>query len=98
VNVTTSWEMLDTGMRLFVGDPVKPATPVVVVLEHGPGIDAFIQDRVQRLAAHGWLAIAPDLFHRQPDDGAPPLERVARLRDAEIIADVLDRHLTPGAA
>jgi carboxymethylenebutenolidase len=51
-------------------------------------IDPFIEDRVRRVAEHGWLAIAPDLFHRQPSDGAPPIERVQRLRDAEIIADV----------
>ncbi len=56
---------------------------------HGPGVDRFIEDRVESLAHHGCAAIAPDLFHRQPeDDGADPMTRVGRLLDGEIIVDV----------
>jgi carboxymethylenebutenolidase len=75
-------------MRVLVDGPTSGTAPAVVVLEHGPGIDAFIEDRVAKLAERGWVVAAPDLFHRQPDDGKSPMERVARLRDPEIIADI----------
>lgn len=96
-DVTVGWETIDVDgqpMRMLVGDPVKPATPVVVVIHHGPGIDRFIEDRVRRLAEHGWLAIAPDLFHRLPAPSTSPpafeevMQRIGFLRDTEIVADL----------
>ncbi|MCW5805156.1 MAG: dienelactone hydrolase family protein [Deltaproteobacteria bacterium] len=84
------WDLVPVdgrAMRILVDGPERDAA-AVVVLEHGPGIDRFIEDRVARLAERGWIVAAPDLFHRQPDDGAPPLERVARLRDPELLADL----------
>jgi len=54
---------------------------------HGPGLDKFIEDRVDDLARHGYAAAAPDLYHRQPEDGADMMTRIGRLRDAEILAD-----------
>lgn len=62
--------------------------PGVVVIMHGPGLDRFIEDRVADLARHGYAAAAPDLYHRQPDDGADTMTRVGRLRDDEILADL----------
>jgi carboxymethylenebutenolidase len=79
---------VDGSMRVFVDSPADAATrPGVLVMVHGPGLDHFIQTQVSALARHGFVAAAPDVFHRQPDDGAEPLARVARLRDREIIAD-----------
>ena len=54
---------------------------------HGPGLDHFIETQVRALAAHGFLAASPDVFHRQPDDGAETMTKIGRLRDDEIIAD-----------
>jgi len=34
--------------------------PGVVVAIHGPGLDAFIEDRVDALARSGYAAAAPD--------------------------------------
>jgi carboxymethylenebutenolidase len=59
----------------------------VVVMIHGPGLDGFIQSRVEDLARHGYVAAAPDLFHRQPEDGSDTMTRVGRLLDREILAD-----------
>src|SRR5947209_13503667 len=61
---------------------------------HGPGLDKFIEDRVDDLAHHGYAAAAPDLYHRQPEDGADMMARIGRLRDKEIIADAEDRKST----
>ncbi len=63
------------------------ARPGVVVMIHGPGLDRFIQTQVEDLARHGFVAAAPDLFHRQPDDGSETMTRVGRLRDREILED-----------
>lgn len=62
--------------------------PGVVVIMHGPGLDQFIEDRVRELARHGYAAAAPDLYHRQPADGADVMARIGRLRHGEILADV----------
>jgi carboxymethylenebutenolidase len=60
----------------------------VLVIMHGPGLERFMEDRVEELARRGYAAVCPDLYHRQPqDDGADMMTRIGRLRDAEIIAD-----------
>ena len=61
--------------------------PGIVVIMHGPGLDQFVEDRVDDLARHGYAAAAPDLYHRQPADGADMMTRIGRLRDSEIIDD-----------
>lgn len=92
------WDRMDvdgSSMRLYVGMPsLGRAFPAVIVIQHGPGVDKFIEDRVENLAQLGYLAIAPDLYHRQSsaaagvsDDG-DVMTRIGRLRDPEVIADV----------
>ncbi|MGH7384904.1 MAG: dienelactone hydrolase family protein [Candidatus Rokuibacteriota bacterium] len=85
------WERMDVDgstMRLYVGMPsLGRAFPAVIVIQHGPGVDKFIEDRVENLAQQGYLAIAPDLYHRQTEDG-DVMTRIGRLRDAEVISDV----------
>lgn len=95
------WDRIDVDgspMRLYVGMPsLGRAFPAVIVVHHGPGVDKFIEDRVENLAQRGYLAIAPDLYHRQAtessaaagasDDGDIPT-RISRLRDPEVINDV----------
>lgn len=99
------WDRMDVDgspMRLYVGMPsLGRAFPAVIVIQHGPGVDKFIEDRVDNLAQLGYLAIAPDLYHRQDsaaagvssaaagvsDDG-DVMTRIGRLRDPEVIADV----------
>jgi carboxymethylenebutenolidase len=74
-------------MRVYVDAPTGGGTvPGVVIMIHGPGLDRFIEDRVEDLARHGYAAAAPDLFHRQPPDG-DMMARIGRLRDREIVAD-----------
>ena len=80
----------DPQMRLYVGMPsLGRAFPAVIVIHHGPGVDKFVEDRVENLAQQGYLAIAPDLFHRQSasEDG-DVMTRIGRLQDPEVIADV----------
>jgi carboxymethylenebutenolidase len=75
-------------MRVYVDAPTGGGTvPGIVVIMHGPGLDRFVEDRVEDLARRGYAAAAPDLYHRQPPDG-DMMARIGRLRDREIIADV----------
>ncbi len=63
------------------------AAPGVVADHARPRLHRFVEDRVGALARHGYAAAAPDLFHRQPADGADPTDmatimtRIGRLRD-----------------
>jgi carboxymethylenebutenolidase len=76
-------------MRIYLDAPAGgDAVPGVVVIMHGPGLDRFIEDRVEDLARHGYAAAAPDLYHRQPQDGSDMMTRIGRLRDPQLIADV----------
>jgi len=43
-------------------EPVTETRPTVIVIQEVWGVDAHIQDVVQRFAAAGYVAIAPDLF------------------------------------
>jgi carboxymethylenebutenolidase len=85
------WDTLQVDgqpMRAYLDVPPGGGTvPGVVVIMHGPGLDGFIQHQVEDLARHGYAAIAPDLYHRQPPDDADMMTRVGRLRDHEILAD-----------
>jgi Histidine kinase-, DNA gyrase B-, and HSP90-like ATPase/Dienelactone hydrolase family len=71
-------------MRVCVGIPAGTPKAGILVMCHGPGVDAFVADRVDALAKHGYLAAAPDLFHRQPE-GGDVMARIGKLRDDEII-------------
>ena len=76
-------------MRVYLDVPSGGgAAPGIVVIQHGAGVDGFMEDRVEDLARHGYVAAAPDLYHRQPQDGADMLTRIGRLRDAEILVHV----------
>lgn len=74
-------------MRIYVGVPDKPGPhPGIVIAQHAGGVDAQIQDAVHRLHREGYVAAAPELFHRQPEKVEG--QRTALLRDNEIIADM----------
>jgi carboxymethylenebutenolidase len=85
------WDRIEVDgspMRLYVEMPSIGRTfAAVIVVHHGGGVDRFIEDRVENLARHGYLAIAPDLYHRQTEEG-DALTRISRLRDPEVINDV----------
>jgi carboxymethylenebutenolidase len=85
------WDTVEVAgqpMRVYVDvPPGGGSVPGVVVIMHGPGLEAFMQDRVEDLARHGYAAACPDLYHRQPMEGLDMMARIGRLRDREIIAD-----------
>ena len=91
--MVTGWESIkvaDGTMRLHVSRPDSPGPfPAVVVIQGQKGVDRFIEETTQRLASAGYVAAAPELYHRDPPDcrdDAPT--RRERLRDATVITDV----------
>lgn len=89
--MTVRWDTTQvdgTSMRIYVGIPDhRGPHPGVLIAQHAGGVDAPIQDVVNRLHREGYVAAAPELFHRQPS-GLEPLQRTALLKDAEILADL----------
>jgi carboxymethylenebutenolidase len=63
--------------------------PAVIVSHHATGIDDFIQAMCDRLAAAGYAAVSPNLFHRITDemlaDGSRPTQH---LNDPDIVSDI----------
>jgi len=90
--MTSSWENVkvdDSNMRLYVSLPeTATLAPAVLVIQGQSGVDDFLE-QTRMVARAGYVAAAPDLFHRDPadckDDG--PTRR-ARLRDESVIKDV----------
>ena len=63
--------------------------PAVVIAFHIGGLDEFDKAMADRLAAEGYVAVVPDLFHRYTEEQmtGPRIERLNYLSDADIIAD-----------
>lgn len=81
-------EVNGSPMRVCVASPDGGENrPAVIVMCHIGGLDEFTEDRVDRLAAAGYVAAAPDVFHYHEwieDKNA----RRASLRDLSIIDDI----------
>ena len=89
----SSWQQVDTDnstMRMHVSIPKGSGPfPAVVVIQHQGGVDEFVQNITRRLAESGYVAAAPDLYHRDgPECTDDIVTRRTRLRDRTIINDV----------
>lgn len=73
-------------LYLAAPDGAGPHAGLVVIM-HAPGVDTFIRATVDRLAAAGYAAAAPDLYHRQPA-GGDAMAKMRDLRDRQVQADV----------
>ena len=75
-NITTEKHTLavvdGSSMQAFVARPEeKGSFPGMLVFQEAFGVNAHIRDVTQRIAREGYVAIAPELFHRS---AAPGLE------------------------
>lgn len=77
-------------MRLHLSVPDGPGKfPALVVMQHQGGVDEFLQRTTERLAQAGYVAAAPDLYHRDgPDCKDDIVTRRSRLSDRRIINDI----------
>ncbi len=96
--ITTGWYGVDTNdgpMRVWSAEPGDgSARGAVLVLQEAFGVNRHIQDVTRRLAAEGYHALAPDLFHRtgvevlRYDEYAKAMTLIADIGAEQIIADV----------
>lgn len=89
-----SWETItvdNSPMRLYLSQPDGPGPfPAVVVIQNQDGVGDFTQAMTRRVAEAGYVAIAPELYHRE---GEPKTaEQVANLKftraDTKVLNDV----------
>jgi len=66
--ITKEWTNLAVGecnMRAYVARPDGAAPhPGIIVLQEAFGVNSHIRDVAERLASQGYVAIAPELYHR----------------------------------
>lgn len=71
------------------------AHPGVLVIHHMPGWDEATKEITRRFAAHGYIAICPNLHHREGGPGADPDDAAAAARAQGGVPD--DRFLGDAA-
>ena len=64
---TVTLESTGGEMGLYEAAPAGDATAAIVVLQEAFGVNDHMEDICRRLAAEGYLAVAPHLFHRTGD-------------------------------
>ncbi|MGZ8763014.1 MAG: dienelactone hydrolase family protein [Acidimicrobiia bacterium] len=82
-------------MRTFLATPVGTPRGGIVVIQEAFGLNAHIEDVSRRFAGAGYLAVAPELFHRSDDPGpfsyddfAAVIPAMAALSDDLVLADI----------
>jgi carboxymethylenebutenolidase len=92
--MTIGWQTIQCEgeeMRVYMGVPERSGPlPAVVVAQHGTGVDAQMQDVVHQLYKEGYVAAAPEFFHRQPDYMKQTPGNIGKVgyTDKGILADV----------
>ena len=81
-------------MPVYEALPDGPARGAVIVIQEAFGVNHHIEDVTRRLAAAGYHAVAPHVFHRTGapafgyDDFSMVVEHIMALGDAELMDDV----------
>ena len=89
----SSWQQTNSDnstmrMHVSVAEGSGPF-PGMVVIQHQWGVDEFMQSITARLAQAGYVAAAPDLYHRDgPECTDDVIARRSRLSDRKVINDV----------
>lgn len=89
----SNWQETESdgsAMGLYISMPERAGPfPALIVMQHQGGVDEFIQETTRRLAGSGYLAAAPDLYHRDgPDCKDDMATRRSRLSDRRIVNDL----------
>jgi carboxymethylenebutenolidase len=77
------------GMQMYIARPDGAGPhPAVIVLHQLFGVDASVRRCADRLAANGFLAVAPDLYHRSAPGVALPQDDAGRRRGFELMGEL----------
>lgn len=90
---TSSWQQTESdnnAMPIYLSAPAGAGPfPALLVIQHQTGVDEFIQGMAQKLADAGYLAAAPNLYHRDgPDCQDDARTRSQRLGDRRVMNDI----------
>jgi carboxymethylenebutenolidase len=81
-------------IEAYLAQPLDgPPTGGVVVIHHMPGYDQATKEITRKFAAHGYLAICPNLYSREapgasPDDAAATARAQGGVPDSRLVGDV----------
>jgi carboxymethylenebutenolidase len=86
----------DGAMPIYVAEPTAPGRrPAVIVIMEAFGLNAHIEDVTRRVAAEGYVALAPDVYWRSlPDNkvGYDELPKaiglMQKVNDAKVVQDI----------
>jgi carboxymethylenebutenolidase len=98
MEITTSTLQLDAPDGKMDTYEARPQSggpyPGIVVLMEAFGLNDHIKDVTRRIAQEGYVAVAPDLFHRETErlipysDMKKAIETMNRLQDPKVMGDV----------
>lgn len=75
-------------MSLFIAEPDGAGPhPAVLIAHHRDGVDEFTRKVATRLADNGFYAVAPNLYHRRPDN-EDRMESRKFVDDVETVTDL----------
>ena len=83
----------DDLIHAYFARPMGPGPfPGIVLLHHMPGWDPATKEITRRFAAHGYLAICPNLHYREapgasPDDAAAAVRAAGGVPDERLVGD-----------
>jgi carboxymethylenebutenolidase len=78
----------------YLARPLGPGPHgAVVVIHHMPGYDEATKEMTRKFAAHGYLALCPNLFYREapgasPDDASATVRAAGGVPDERLVGDV----------
>jgi carboxymethylenebutenolidase len=80
-------------INAYFARPLGPGPyPGVVLIHHMPGWDAWYREATRKFAAHGYLALSPNLYAREghgaPEDVAAKVRGAGGVPDDQVIGDV----------
>jgi carboxymethylenebutenolidase len=88
----TSWEKVSVDsspMGMYLAQPDGPGPfPAVIVIQNRDGVREFTQEMTRRVAEAGYVAIAPQLYHREGEPKTP--EETDNLRHARRDTNVIN--------
>jgi len=98
MDITTTTLQLNTSDGKMQAYEARPkdggSSPAIIVLMEAFGVNSHIKDVTERVAREGYVAIAPDLFHRESERIVPyeQLQKAVgimnKLQDSKIMDDV----------
>jgi len=94
-STTVQLDTIDGKMEAYESRPKDGgARPGIIVLMEAFGVNSHIKDVTERVAREGYVAIAPDLYHRESErlvsykDMGKAVEIMKRLQDPKVMDDV----------